>query len=199
MFVEGGLGPHHPRIDGTEGGLGSGPSDGGGQAAKGKTGPIGAHAKTDPKIEQALFILCKPDVVGANLGIYNLIAHHQFVVTGCGIIFFVGFSFKSPLRGVQLVENGAKPEGVGAHQVLSDGSAVFVPLGSAIDVERECRRLGAELERLDKQLATVKHKLANQQFVTRAPADVVEREREKEQSWHEQRETLAIKLRDLGC
>ncbi len=102
---------------------------------------------------------------------------------------------------LDLRENGAPTNGVevGAHQVLSDGTAVFVPLGTAIDIERECRRLTGELERLDKQLNAVKRKLANQQFVTRAPADVVAREREKEQSWHEQRETLAVKLRDLGC
>ena len=42
-------------------------------------------------------------------------------------------------------------------------------------------------------------KLANDQFVSRAPADVVEREREKEQTWREQRETLAAKLGALGC
>jgi valyl-tRNA synthetase len=93
------------------------------------------------------------------------------------------------------------PDGseVGAHAVLPDGSAVFVPLGEAIDVEKECERLSAETDRIDKQLATVKAKLANDQFINRAPAPVVEREREKEQAWSEQRETLRQKLRSLGC
>ena len=35
-------------------------------------------------------------------------------------------------------------ERVGGHAVLPDGTAVFVPLGDAIDVARECDRLGAE-------------------------------------------------------
>ena len=74
-----------------------------------------------------------------------------------------------------------------------------MPLGDAIDVERECARLQDELTRLDGQLKSVAGKLANEKFVSRAPADVVEREREKEQSWREQRETLAAKLRALGC
>jgi valyl-tRNA synthetase len=90
-------------------------------------------------------------------------------------------------------------EGVGGHAVLPDGSAVFVPLGDAIDVQRECERLGGELERLDGQLARVTAKLANEQFVTRAPANIVQREREKERSWREQCETLSAKLRALGC
>jgi valyl-tRNA synthetase len=90
-------------------------------------------------------------------------------------------------------------EGIGGHAVLPDGTAVFVPLGDAIDVERECARLQEELTRIDRQLKSVIGKLANEQFVSRAPAEVVEREREKEQSWREQRETLAAKLRALGC
>ncbi len=100
------------------------------------------------------------------------------------------------LAGLALNGGGT---GVGAHQVLPDGSAVFIPLGDAIDVEQECRRLHHELERLDGQLRGVEAKLANRQFTTRAPADVVEREREKERTWRDQRETLAGKLRALGC
>jgi len=90
-------------------------------------------------------------------------------------------------------------EGVGGHAVLPDGSAVFVPLGEAIDVQQECERLRAELQRLDAQLERVSKKLTNEQFVSRAPADVVQRERDKEQTWREQRETLAAKLGALGC
>ena len=42
-------------------------------------------------------------------------------------------------------------------------------------------------------------KLGNQQFVSRAPADVVQREREKASAWREQREVLSRKLELLGC
>jgi len=92
-----------------------------------------------------------------------------------------------------------KAEGVGGHAVLPDGSAVFVPLGDAIDVQQECARLRGELDRLDGQLERVTKKLANEQFVSRAPAEVVDREREKEQTWREQCDTLAAKLGALGC
>ena len=92
-----------------------------------------------------------------------------------------------------------EPDGVGAHAVLSDGTAVFVPLGDAIDVKAECTRLTGEAVRLDKQLDVVARKLANDNFVSRAPEDVVAREREKEQAWREQRDTLSSKLRSLGC
>jgi len=103
------------------------------------------------------------------------------------------------LAKVEGLTLGDAPPGVGAHAVLADGSAVFVPLGDAIDVARECARLGAELARIDGQLAGLARTLSNERFLAKAPADVVERERAKESSWREQRATLADKLRVLGC
>ncbi len=95
--------------------------------------------------------------------------------------------------------DGPGHDRVGAHAVLPDGSGVFVPLGDAIDVAKECARLSGEMERLDKQIGAVSAKLANDKFVQRAPEDVVAREREKERAWSEKRDTLAAKLASLGC
>ena len=89
--------------------------------------------------------------------------------------------------------------GTGAHAVLADGSEVFVALSDAIDVQQECRRLSGELTRLEQQLAGLAAKLTNQQFVARAPAEVVAKEREKERAWRDQRQVLADKLKSLGC
>ena len=83
--------------------------------------------------------------------------------------------------------------------VLQDGTTVAVPLGDLIDLERECARLGAELDRLQQQVRAQHGKLANQQFVSRAPAAVVDREREKLVSWQGQVETLLRKRAQLGC
>ncbi len=103
------------------------------------------------------------------------------------------------LAKLSALEFGAATEGVGGHAVLSDGTPVFVPLGNAIDVGRECARLGAELGRLDRLVDSQEKKLSNGQFTSRAPADVVEREREKLSSWGEQRSVLARKRETLGC
>ncbi|MBA2628397.1 MAG: valine--tRNA ligase [Gemmatimonadales bacterium] len=90
-------------------------------------------------------------------------------------------------------------ETVGGHAVLSDGSSLFVPLGDAIDVGRECRRLGDEVARLRQLIGTQHAKLANQQFTARAPADIVQRERQKLESWTEQADVLSAKRELLGC
>jgi valyl-tRNA synthetase len=90
-------------------------------------------------------------------------------------------------------------ERVGGHAVLSAGTSVFVPLGDAIDLGRECSRLGSEVERLIRLVQSQEKKLGNEQFVSRAPSDVVERERQKLSAWKEQAELLVRKRELLGC
>ncbi len=102
------------------------------------------------------------------------------------------------LARVGTLEEGESGESVGAYGVLSDGTAVFVPLGDAIDLARERERLGAERERLTGLVSGQERKLANEQFVARAPADVVTREREKLSAWRDQAHAIGEKLVRLG-
>jgi valyl-tRNA synthetase len=90
-------------------------------------------------------------------------------------------------------------QGVGAHAVFGDGSEVVVALEGAVDVGIECERIASELGRLDKQLGSLTARLSNDSFVSRAPQDVVAKEREKEKAWRDQRDVLAGKLKSLGC
>jgi len=94
---------------------------------------------------------------------------------------------------------GESSERGGGHAVLSDGTSVFVPLGDAIDLGRECARLGTEVHRLGRLVESQEKKLSNEQFVAKAPADVVERERHKLSTWREQTEVLVKKRELLGC
>ncbi len=83
--------------------------------------------------------------------------------------------------------------------VLSDGSSVSIPLGDMVDLGRECARLRNEADRLGEIIRKQDARLANQDFITRAPADVVNREREKLAAWREQVAVLLEKQRKLGC
>ena len=56
---------------------------------------------------------------------------------------------------------------------------MFIPLGDLIDVETEKKRLEEKIYSLDGRLSDVATKLNNQNFVNRAPKEVVERERKK--------------------
>jgi len=56
---------------------------------------------------------------------------------------------------------------------------LFVPLEGLIDIEVERARLQKEIDRLAAMLAGVQRKLSNEGFVEKAPKDVVDKEREK--------------------
>jgi valyl-tRNA synthetase len=92
---------------------------------------------------------------------------------------------------------GGLGRGAGAHAVLQSGAELFLPLEGLIDVGRERDRLKEELNRVERLLASTAGRLGSDQFVSRAPADVVAREREKESSLKDQRDRLARKLEAL--
>ncbi len=74
---------------------------------------------------------------------------------------------------------------------------VYVPLAGLVDIEQETRRLDKELEETTAQLAAVNARLANDGFVSKAPAHVVERERAKQQELAERERLLRQRLADL--
>ena len=87
------------------------------------------------------------------------------------------------LARIGSVETGAPLAGtVGASVVLHDGTELFLPLAGIIDLDLERARAERETGRLSGLLKGIEAKLANHNFVTRAPAAVVEREREKRKS-----------------
>ena len=71
------------------------------------------------------------------------------------------------------------------------GCEIVMPLAGAVDLASELARLDKELARIGKDLAAVQMKLANQSFVERAPAVVVERERERSRELADSRTKLA--------
>jgi valyl-tRNA synthetase len=94
---------------------------------------------------------------------------------------------------------GPAPDGaVGASAVLSNGTEVFLPLEGIVDLDRERERLRTEIDRLEGQLVATEKKLANEEFVTRAPEEVVGKERDKAATFRDQRDKLREKLGVLG-
>ncbi len=56
---------------------------------------------------------------------------------------------------------------------------VLIPLAGLIDKDAELTRLNKEIEKLEKTVKAIESKLSNEKFVARAPADVVEKEKDK--------------------
>ena len=56
---------------------------------------------------------------------------------------------------------------------------IRVPMAGVIDIEAELKRLDKEIERQQKEVAKLDGKLSNKAFTERAPADIVEAEKQK--------------------
>ena len=66
-----------------------------------------------------------------------------------------------------------------------------------IDLDKECRKTKAELEKLQTQLSALEGRLSNPGFTDRAPANVVASERQKLTEWTSRREQLTQKVISL--
>ena len=67
----------------------------------------------------------------------------------------------------------------GSALALVAGSEIFVELAGLVDVAAEHQRLDKEIRRADEAIAFLEAKLARPEFVERAPAEVVQRERDR--------------------
>ena len=79
------------------------------------------------------------------------------------------------LSDISLVERAPQ----GAVQLIVRGEVAALPLQGVIDIATEKTRLEKELARVQSDIARIDGKLANADFVARAPEDVVDGEREK--------------------
>ena len=68
-----------------------------------------------------------------------------------------------------------------------------------IDVAAECDRLKKELEKLERGIGSGQRQLSNDQFLSKAPAPVVENLRKQQQEMAMLRDKTLSKMKELGC
>jgi len=81
--------------------------------------------------------------------------------------------------------------------VVVNGAEIYLPLEDLIDLEKEIERLEKEKESLIMELDRVNKKLGNESFVSKAPAAVVEQEREKLKKYTEMYEKVIERIETL--
>ncbi len=86
-----------------------------------------------------------------------------------------------------------RPEGQAAHTVAA-GMEVAVAVAGLVDVSAEQARIRKELDGVAKDLKGVESKLSNEQFLSRAPADIIEKQRRIQQELLEKRAKLEERL-----
>jgi valyl-tRNA synthetase len=81
---------------------------------------------------------------------------------------------------------------------VAEGITVIVPLSGLVDLNKEKDRLTRVLAKVEKDLATLGKKLSNADFMARAPAEVVTKDKERTTELEAARSTLAAALAKLG-
>ena len=79
-----------------------------------------------------------------------------------------------------------------------EGTEIFLPLEGLIDTEKEIARLTKELDKVRKGAASTSAKLNNERFLSKAPADVVQAERDKLAAANEKISSLEQRIIQLG-
>jgi valyl-tRNA synthetase len=86
----------------------------------------------------------------------------------------------------------------GSVAIVSGASSIFLPLKGMIDIDAERARITREIEQVEGEIDRATAMLSNEQFVSRAPAQVVEGHRSKLASAQERLALLQARLADLG-
>ena len=102
----------------------------------------------------------------------------------------------SRLSGLLVEAPGERPK-ASATAIVGNAS-LFIPLEGVIDFVQEQQRLEKEIGKLDKELAAVSKKLANPNFLEKAPTDVVDKVKTKSDDLLHKQKALRANLEKIA-
>jgi len=104
------------------------------------------------------------------------VATAQQDVFAAGIPFLKRLGYASE---VSIVAADQAPDAAGQVVIVTHVAQLFIPLGELVDLAKEKARIEKELKKNSDELAKLNAKLSNPGFVNKAPANVVEAEKER--------------------
>jgi len=81
--------------------------------------------------------------------------------------------------------------------VIVKGATIFIPIVDALDLDQEIKRLSEEEKRLISEVKRASGKLANDNFVNKAPKHIVNEEREKLVDYEKQLDSVKERIEEL--
>jgi len=96
------------------------------------------------------------------------------------------------LEELTVNEPGKRPGA--AATAVTPGATIYVPLEGVLDVEKETGRLEKELKKLDGELVKLSKKLGNQDYLAKAPAEVVQKTKDKHTGLSEKQKKIQAQL-----
>ena len=81
---------------------------------------------------------------------------------------------------------------------VTTNSTIFLPLTGLIDVDKEIQKLTKELNKLTSEIQKLDGRLHNEKFLSKAPENVVESEKEKLVAFNEKKSSLQTRIDQLN-
>ncbi len=121
-----------------------------------------------------------------------------YIATAYKSTFEQGGVFMQKLASASEVEVADSFELEGAVCIVTADAKIYIPMGELVDFEAERARLLKELAAVQKDLDFVNSKLSNENFVAKAPAQVVAAQREQKARYEEKIAMLNESIAKLG-
>ena len=121
-----------------------------------------------------------------------------YIATSYKETFEQGGVFMQKLASASEVEVADSFEIDGAVSIVTQDAKIYIPMGELVDFEAEKARLNKELSAVQKDLDFVNNKLSNENFVAKAPANVVAAQREQAAKYQEKISMLKESIAKLG-
>ncbi len=121
-----------------------------------------------------------------------------YIATAYKETFEQGGVFMQKLASASEVEVADSFELEGAVCIVTEDAKIYIPMGELVDFEAEKARLQKELAAVQKDLDFVNNKLSNENFVAKAPANVVAAQREQKAKYEEKIAMLNESIAKLG-
>ena len=120
-----------------------------------------------------------------------------YIATGYPAVFEACAPVIMKLAGgasVQVADSFALENAV---NIVTEDATIYIPLGELVDFAAERQRLQKEQAQAQKQLSVIEAKLQNPGFVSKAPAQVVQNQRDQAQALQEKLQMLEQELEKL--
>ncbi len=84
-----------------------------------------------------------------------------------------------------------------AVSVIFEGGTVYMPFADLVNIEKEIERLKGEQAKLQKEVERVVNKLSNEKFVSKAPENIINAEKEKQAKYENMLKLVEEQLENL--
>ncbi len=121
-----------------------------------------------------------------------------FVVTRYPETYRAAYPFFEKLASASALEVVEEYAADDAVSIVTDAATVYIPMAEMLDLDKERTRLAAEIKKTEGEIARLAGKLANEGFLAKAPAAVVEGEKAKLLKYEDTLAALKTALEKLG-